>query len=452
MINPNILIIDDEAGICVSLALALQADYNVAWETDPREGMRRLQAESFDLVLLDLMLGGQDGLGVLKRIKEEYPQTAVIMMTAYGSIRSSVEAMKHGAFTYLSKPLDMEELQIHIKQALEFRALNEKVTLLSDALRGSDPYGGIVGDSPAMQQVYGMIEKLKDVDASVTISGESGTGKEMVAKAIHFMGNRANERFVAVNCAAIPEGLLEEEFFGHKRGAFTGAVSDKRGKFDIADKGTVFLDEIGDMPLGMQGKLLRALQERAFCPIGGHDMHRFDARVIVATNRDLKDMMLKGMFRQDLYYRINVIEIKMPPLRERRQDIPLLCERFIQLNNVRQKRQKPILGVTKEVEAMLLAYDYPGNVRELANALEYAGIVAMDEWIHLEDLPARMTERLRADVLAQDPLTGKTIQQLEREAILAAYKRHNGKRKDIAAELGISERNLWNKLKEYGVG
>ncbi|MEA5059601.1 MAG: sigma-54 dependent transcriptional regulator [Candidatus Pelethousia sp.] len=450
MAKHKLFILDDEAGICISLSLALESDYHVSWETDPIKGLELLKAGAYDLVLLDLVIGEHDGLDILRKIKEIDPGICVIMMTAFGDIRSSVNAMKNGAFNYLPKPLDIEELLLHIKQGLEFRDLNARINYLSGELRTHNH--SLVGESPAIRQVYEMIDKLKDVDASVTITGESGTGKELVAKALHFSGSRSEQPFVAINCAAIPEGLLEEEFFGHKRGAFTGAISDKRGKFEMADKGTIFLDEIGDMPLSLQGKLLRALQEKAFCPIGSHEIRHFDARVIVATNRDLKDMVQKSLFRRDLYYRINVIEIHIPPLRERRQDIPLLCEHFIQLNNRQQKKPLKLKGFTKEAEQMLLSYDYPGNVRELANAMEYASIVADGEWIHPQDLPERMRGTIRPDSgPASENYGGQTLQQIEKAAILSAYRRHNGKRKAMARELNISERGLWNKLKEYGL-
>lgn len=450
----RILIVDDEPGICVSLSLALQSLYEVSWESDPVKAVERLRLESFQLVLLDLILGEVDGVDILAQIKSQDANIIVIVMTAYGSIRSSVNAMRCGAYTYLSKPLDIEELQIHIKQALIFQALNEKVTYLNDELKTQSVYNEIIGQSPAMQQVYRMIDKLRDLDTSVLITGESGTGKELVAKAIHNTSKRSEERFVAMNCAAIPEGLLEEEFFGHKRGAFTGAVSDKRGKFELADRGTLFLDEIGDMPLLLQGKLLRVLQERKFSPIGGNEIINTDARVIVATNRDLREMVQAGSFRQDLFYRIDVFEIKLPPLRERRQDIPLLCEHFFKLNNRQQKKQVKIKGITKEAEQLLLTHDYPGNVRELANALEYACILTSDEWIHASDLPSRMRSRFGADLQPnenQASAAKRTLQQIERDAILESYRRNSGKKKAIAEELGISERGLWNKLKEYGL-
>lgn len=449
--RPALLIIDDEESICISLSLALEDSYNVTWETDADRGLKLFRENRFDAILLDLVIGARDGVEVLREIKALNANTPVIMMTAYGNVRSSVAAMKAGAFTYLTKPLDMEELRLFISQAVEFLELTDKVSYLTDELEGRYKFGGMIGESRPMQQVCAMIEKLKDLNSTVIISGESGTGKEMAAKAIHFSGRRKNGRFVTVNCAAIPEGLIEDEFFGHKRGAFTGAIGDKKGYFEAADKGTLFLDEIGDMPLGMQGKLLRVLQERTVSPLGSTENRTVDVRVIAATNRDLKKLVEDGLFRRDLYYRINVVEIKLPPLRERREDIPLLCRHFIQQNNAQQS--SGIRGLSKDAEEILLSYDYPGNIRELANALEYACIVADGEWIRPEDLPERMTRKSGngAAGSARDMLRGRSLKEIEKIAIMESFKRHRGKRKAIAAELGISERGLWNKIKEYGI-
>lgn len=445
--QPRILILDDESSICISLSLALQPEYDTAWETDPTKGLTRLQNDTFDLVLLDLVIGEYDGLQILEEIRRIDPRTAVIMMTAYGSIRSSVSAMKRGAFTYLTKPLDLEELQIFIRQALEFRSLNDNVAYLNAQLRDHDLTEELIGESPAMQSVLQMIEKFREVDANVLISGESGTGKSLVAKALHSPEKRGH--FVSINCSAIEEDRLEEEFFGYKAGAVRGAVHDCRGKLDYADQGTLFLDGIGDLPLTFQAKLLRALQEKTFSPLGGREIHRFDTRVIAASNRNLRDMVENGLFRRDLFYRLNTVEIDMPPLRERREDIPALCALFIRRSVMLQNKPRKIKGVTSEVEELLCAHDYPGNVRELANTVEYAGIVSNDSWIKVKDLPYRFTDTTQNTGDAESLFAGKTLQELERLAIASAYKRNGGKRKLIAAELGISERGLWNKLKEY---
>mgnify|MGYP000011697775 FL=1 len=446
---PRILILDDESSICVSLSLALQPNYDVAWETDPRLGLARLQGESFDLVLLDMVIGEYDGLDLLEQIRSLDPWVAVIMMTAHGSIRSSVSAMKRGAFMYLTKPLDLEELQIHMQQALEFRALNDSVAYLNERLRAQSQAEQLVGVSPAMQGVLQMIEKFRNVDANVLIHGESGTGKSLVAQALHFQGKW--KHFVSVNCSAMDERQLEEELFGYKSGVYPGSVGDQRGKLDYANQGTLYLDGIGDMPLSFQAKFLRVLQEKAFTPVGGREIHRFDTRVIAASNRDLRAMVEAGAFRRDLFYRLNTVEIDLPPLRERREDIPLLCAQFLQRSNALGGRRTKLKGITAEAQELLNAYDYPGNVRELANAIEYAGIVAADEWIRGRDLPYRFSygDTGSEPGVSEKLLEGKTLQQLEQMAILSAFQRHGGKRKAMAAELGISERGLWNKLKEY---
>lgn len=445
--QPRILIIDDENSICVSLSLALQPDYEVAWETDPLKGLERLRAESFDMVLLDLVIGEYDGIDILKELRRIDPRAAVIMMTAYGSIRSSVSAMKQGAFTYLTKPLDLEELKIYIQQALEFRALNDSVAYLNQQLRDQAQAGELVGASPAIRSVAKMIEKFRHVDANVLIFGESGTGKSMVAQMLHFQGKR--KHFVTINCSAIEGDRLEEEFFGFKGGTHLGATHDRRGKLEYANQGTLCLDRIGDMPLSFQAKLLRALEENAFTPIGGRELRHFDTRIIATTNRDLSAMVKEGLFRKDLLYRLNTLEIELPPLRERREDIPLLCAHFIHRSSTLQSKPHKIRGITPEALEVLGAHNYPGNVRELANVVEYAGIVANDDWIRVRDLPYRVTDITSNIDTPEKLLLGKTLQELERMAILAAYKRHGGKRKLIASELGISERGLWNKLKEF---
>lgn len=446
--KPEIIVIDDEPAICESLVLALDSYYEVYTAHDPKQALELIKRHSIQVALIDIKLGAYDGIELLKEVKKIDNDIAVIMITAYGSIRSSVTAMKNGAFNYLSKPFDIEELQIFIKQALEFKELNERVNYLSDELKSYYQYGNMIGKSPEMKLVFEQIEKLKNVDVSVTILGESGTGKELVARALHFNGKRTDKNFVVVNCAAIPEGLLEEEFFGHKRGSFTGATSDKKGKFEIADKGTIFLDEIGDMPLSLQGKLLRVLEQKEVSPIGSNTVKKVDVRVIAATNRDLQKMVNEGKFREDLYYRLNVFEIKLPPLRERKQDIPLLCEYFIKKYN--KEQGKNIQGISREAERALLTHDYPGNIRELSNIIEYAMIMADDIYIQLKDLPQQFQGN-KKELLFTAPDEGLNLKQLERNAILRCLQKNNGNRRKTAQELGISERGLRNKINEYGL-
>ena len=450
--NRTVYIIDDEPSICVSLQLALKNLYRVKTFTSSLPALANMEAEGADIVLLDLRLGEENGLEVLERIKRIDPNTEVIMMTAFGSIDTSVNAMQKGAFTYLTKPINIEELKVIMQQAGNIRKLNEQIYYLSDQLESKSRFDAIIGESARMQRVYMLIDRVKDIDTNVLITGESGTGKELVARAIHNAGKRYRERFVVVNCAAIPENLLELEFFGYKRGAFTGAMQDKKGKLEQADNGTLFLDEIGDMPLGLQSKLLRALQDKEFTPVGGSTPIKVDTRILAATNRDLPALIAEGRFREDLYYRLNVMEIKLPPLRERQGDIAILGNYL--LGKFSAELNKPIRAITPEAKEMLERLPYPGNVRQLANILEYACILCQDGVISKEDFPEYVT---RTDGTGpsgdsiDDYLSSHSLKDIEKRAIEATLQRCGGKRVATAAQLGISKRGLLNKLKEYGV-
>lgn len=450
--NLTVYIIDDEPSICVSLQLALKNLYRVKTFTSSLPALANMEAEGADIVLLDLRLGEENGLEVLERIKRIDPNTEVIMMTAFGSIDTSVNAMQKGAFTYLTKPINIEELKVIMQQASNIRKLNEQIYYLSDQLESKSRFDAIIGESAPMQRVYMLIDRVKDIDTNVLITGESGTGKELVARAIHNAGKRYRERFVVVNCAAIPENLLELEFFGYKRGAFTGAMQDKKGKLEQADNGTLFLDEIGDMPLGLQSKLLRALQDKEFTPVGGSTPIKVDTRILAATNRDLPALIAEGRFREDLYYRLNVMEIKLPPLRERQGDIAILGNYL--LGKFSAELNKPIRAITPEAKEMLERLPYPGNVRQLANILEYACILCQDGVISKEDFPEYVT---RTDGTGpsgdsiDDYLSSHSLKDIEKRAIEATLQRCGGKRVATAAQLGISKRGLLNKLKEYGV-
>ncbi len=451
--KPIVWIIDDEQGICISLSLALKKEYQVSTFNSAAPALERMKSESCDVVLLDLKLQEEDGMEVLRQIKQEHPDVSVIMMTAFGSIGSSVEAIKAGAYTYLTKPLDLEQLKLFLSQTMEIRKMNEQIRFLSDELRSRQTFQKIVGESDVMQRVYARINQVKDVDASVLITGESGTGKELVARAIHDEGKRKNERFVVVNCAAIPENLLELEFFGYRKGAFTGATQDRKGKLELADKGTIFLDEIGDMPLNLQGKLLRALQEKEFSPVGSSEVRHTDVRVIAATNQDLKAMIARQKFRQDLYYRLNVVEITMPPLRDRMSDVPLLCAHF--LHQSASEMNKSHKGLTPAAQEALMRYSYPGNVRQLANILEYATIISGSRMIDVDDLPDEVSgpqvQPEAQETLSEDFLATTSLKELERLAVIATLKKNNGRRDKTADDLGISKRGLLNKIKEYGI-
>jgi len=456
-VKRRILIIDDELSTCTMLKLALRDSYEVKYAIDAMQGLSMFKAERFDLVLLDLIIGEHDGIEILKQIKDYDRDVTVIMITAFGNIKSSVEAIKNGAFNYLSKPIDMDELFVFIEQALRVRNLSDEVVYLSDELKNHRFQSqGLIGNSAPIRKVYTMIEKLKDVDTTVTITGESGTGKELVARAIHFTGKRKDKRFVVINCAAIPENLLEGELFGYKRGTFTGAMQDKKGKFEVADKGTVFLDEIGDMQLNLQSKLLRVLQQKEYTPLGSNEVHKTDVRIIAATNKNLETMVKEGSFREDLFYRLSVMNIHMPPLRERKEDIPLLCQHFIE--KFGREQNKRVKKITPETMEVLMSYDYPGNIRQLANFIEHAMIISNGYTIDIKDLPGTVKGTLHYEEQKEiyetnfrKRLSKMSIKEIERIAIEATLEKNAGKREPTAKDLGISIRSLHNKIKEYGL-
>lgn len=445
----KILIIDDEYAICQSLKFLLNSKYDVVIMTDAKDAAQKVLEEAVDVVLLDLCIGESDGIEVLKSIKAQASNVQVIMMTAYGSIRSSVDAMKYGALNYLTKPLDTEELLIFIEHALELRSLNETIRHLNSELRSLNElgYGGLVGKSKGMQRIYSLIERVKDVNVSVVITGESGCGKELVARAIHYMGNRSKQKFVALNCSAIPESLLEEELFGHKKGSFTGAIGARQGKLACADGGTLFLDEVGDMSLSMQKKMLRVLQEREYSPLGDNEVYKVDIRVVAATNRNLKKMIQKGEFREDLYYRLNVIEIPVPPLRERLEDVPLLCEHF--LRKLSAEKGYTVTNIDSSAMKKLMEYHYAGNVRELMNILEFAMVVSGGDRITADMLPELSGGEDRKRDGFEKLLASMSLDELERMAVSAHWKAAGGKQTAAAKSLGISERGLRNKLYQY---
>jgi two-component system response regulator AtoC len=456
-VKRRILIIDDELSTCTMLKLALRDSYEVKYAIDAMQGLSMFKAERFDLVLLDLIIGEHDGIEILKQIKDYDRDVTVIMITAFGNIKSSVEAIKNGAFNYLSKPIDMDELFVFIEQALRVRNLSDEVVYLSDELKNHRFQSqGLIGNSAPIRKVYTMIEKLKDVDTTVTITGESGTGKELVARAIHFTGKRKDKRFVVINCAAIPENLLEGELFGYKRGTFTGAIQDKKGKFEVADKGTIFLDEIGDMQLNLQSKLLRVLQQKEYTPLGSNEVHKTDVRIIAATNKNLETMVKEGSFREDLFYRLSVMNIHMPPLRERKEDIPLLCQHFIE--KFGREQNKRVKKITPETMEVLMSYDYPGNIRQLANFIEHAMIISNGYTIDIKDLPGTVKGTLHYEEQKEiyetnfrKRLSKMSIKEIERIAIEATLEKNAGKREPTAKDLGISIRSLHNKIKEYGL-
>ncbi|MED4728421.1 sigma-54 dependent transcriptional regulator [Aneurinibacillus migulanus] len=445
----HVMVIDDEPTICQSLTFALEDEYHVYAFTDPREALPLLERMEIAIVLLDLKIGEYDGMEILEEIKRISPSTIVIIMTAYGSIPSSVEAMRKGAFSYATKPLHIDELEVLIQKAEEVYALQSKVRWLSDELEKVTDNNGLIGESAAMREIFTLIDKVKDIGSNILITGESGTGKEVVARTIHYESKRRNKRFQAINCAAIPSHLLESELFGHEKGAFTGALQRKAGLFVLADGGTIFLDEIGEMDLALQGKLLRVLQERKVMPVGGTEEIEIDVRIIGATNRDLTKEVKENRFREDLYYRLNVIPIHLPPLRERKEDIPLLMEFFVR--KISAKMGKPVEGVTEEALRLLQQYSFPGNIRELQNMVERAIALTNSSCIQKDDLPTEIKNHTRAFISnTLIPIyVGETMEDVEKKVILHNLAAFNGNQRRTAQIIGIGERTMRDKVKKY---
>ena len=448
----RLLIIDDEPAICASLSFALEDSFIVAEAHSAAEGLRAIGSREFDIVLLDLKLGLDDGVEVLKQIKAEKPRMAVIMMTAFGSIHSSVAAMKAGAFYYLTKPINMDELRMLLGKATGYLDLESKVQYLNNKLTEVYEVGGIIGQSTAMQRVVAQIEKLRNVDANVLITGESGTGKELVAKALHFGGARKNEAFEAINCAAIPLELLESELFGHEKGAFSGAVQRRKGLFELADGGTIFLDEIGEMDLKLQAKLLRVVQDKEILPVGSEQRKKVDVRILAATNRDPRQLLREGKFREDLFFRLNVVNIHLPALRERPDDIPPLVKFFFKKYSRKMGRSVPVID--EAALAALAHHPYQGNVRELENIIEKTMVFLSGDAVRLDDLPLEVRQRSFQDKVTPTgeliPVRiGQDMDTIQKNVILATLGHFQGNKQKTAEVLKISERKLWYKLKEY---
>lgn len=372
----KILIVDDDRNLLELIKMRLEsADYDVTAACEEEKAVEVFKAQPFDLCVLDLMLSNRDGISLMEELRSIDPETPTIILTAHGSIENAVEAMRRGAYSYLTKPFEPRELLLQIERALENRKLSCEIKRLKELLDERFDFANIIARSAKMRSVLDMVARIAKLDSTVHVQGESGTGKELIAKAIHLASNRKDKPFVALNCAAVPETLLESELFGHERGAFTGALRSTKGLFTQAHEGTLFLDEIGDMPLTTQSKLLRVLQERQFYPVGSEMAVEVDVRVIVATNKDLVEQVKKGEFRDDLFYRVHVIPICLPPLRDRKEDIVPLAERF--LTKCAQQMKKQVKGITPEAIRKLVSHDWPGNVRELENTIEYA--VAMTQ-------------------------------------------------------------------------
>ena len=453
----NVLVVDDEPKLCDLLASALsQNAITVFTAGNGLHALKVLGEEDIDLVISDWRMPGMDGAQLLATIKSRFPHLPVIVMTAYSTVKNAVQSMRNGAFDYIAKPFDIDELDITISKALQFRDILKDNQRMRAELDEHRQIGSLIGDSPNFRRVLQAIDSVRENNATILLTGESGTGKEMVARAIHKHGNRADKPFVTVNCAAIPEGLLESEMFGHRKGAFTGAVADRVGRFMQADKGTLFLDEIGDMPLTLQAKILRALQERVFEPVGDTRERKTDVRVIAATNKNLLEAVAKKEFREDLYYRLNVFPIPLPALRERVEDIAPLARHFAHVLGA--TAGKRISGFSPVALQAMANYAWPGNIRELQNCVERATIVASGAVIDDNDLPAYLfassaapCSAIPSDAMGVPSDLEATLAEVEKTCILAALAQSNGVQAAAAQLIGISERSFWYRLKKLGI-
>ncbi len=447
----RVLLVDDDRALCETLAAGLgRRGFEVCWRTSAEEALAAAAAEDFDVVVTDLNMPGTSGIELCSRLVENRADVPVVVLTAFGSFDAAVSAIRAGAYDFLSKPVQLDLLAIALQRAAQHRALREEVRRLrSGALRAPD--GELLGESPAMQRVHDLVARVADSESSVLITGESGTGKEVVAHAIHRQSRRREGPFVAVNCAAMPEALLESELFGHVRGAFTDAREARHGLFVEARRGTIFLDEIGDMPLGLQPKLLRALQERRVRPVGGTSEVPIDARFITATNRDLESAVDERRFREDLYFRINVIHVELPPLRARVGDILPLAQRF--LRELAGRAGKDVTGISPAAAAKLIAYPWPGNVRELQNCVERAVALTRHEQILVDDLPDRIQLHRSSSLVlgGDDPSELLPMEEVERRYILRVLEAVAGNKTAAARVLGFERKTLYRKLERFGV-
>lgn len=452
-LRSKILIIEDEKSMRDVLRILLEGEgYEVASAADGIEGMDWLNRDIFDLIISDIKMPKVSGFEVLKRAREISPDTLVIMITAFGTTESAIEAMKLGAYDYIHKPFKIDEIRLIVKKAIEKRKLSKEVFLLREKIKATYEIGNIIGKSPKMQEILSLLPKVAQSDSNVLITGESGSGKELVATALHNLSHRKGKSMVTVNCATFPEGLLETELFGHMKGAFTGAVCNKQGLFEIADGGTIFLDEIGEMPINLQVKLLRVLENGIFRRVGGTTDIKVDVRVIAATNKDIKEAINSGTFRDDLYYRLNVIPVNIPPLRERKEDIPLLIEHFMRKFTAVRK------GFSPDALRLLIGYPWKGNVRELENVIERTLLLtdADKEEITPEDLPEEIT-KFSEDMKNIPELTSggidldRIIENLEKQYLLNALEQSRGVKTEAAKLLNLSFRSFRHRLYKYGI-
>jgi DNA-binding NtrC family response regulator len=448
MATEKILVVDDETSMTQYLSIALRkAGYEVTAVNSGQEALEKAKTETYAVAITDFKMPGMDGIEVLAGLKKIDPSLPVILMTAYASQRSAIDALNLGAYQYLEKKANSDEIDLVVKNAIEMRRVRTQNTYLKRQLKRSHEEKDIIGSSEEMIRVFKMVDKVADSESTVMIFGESGTGKELVAREIHYRSRRAQGPFVSINCGAIPRDLLESNLFGHMKGSFTGAVKDQAGLFTVAEGGTFFLDEVGEMPLATQVKLLRALQEREIIPVGGTKPIKIDCRLVAATNADLEKEVNEGRFRPDLFYRLNVIPVKLPPLRARRDDVPLLVDYF--LKKLADDGESKTIG--KEAMELLVQYDWPGNVRELENLIERAVILDEDDIIDADDLP----EKVRFGTSAKGSLVidtpTMTLDELEREYILKVLNYTGWQKKRASEILGINASTLYRKLLAYGV-
>lgn len=449
MTGAHILVVDDEVNIRGALVTLLEKKgHHVRGAGTGEEALEELNAAAADLVMTDLKMPGIGGMEFLRRLKEKWPETEVVVMTAYGSIDTAVEAMRCGAYDYLTKPIDRERFPIVVEKALERHALATENKQLRSRLDTRTRFDQMVGDSEPMRRVYNMVEMVAESDVTVLLTGESGTGKELVARAIHHRSARANGPFITLNCGALPENLFESELFGYDKGAFTGAMTTKLGRFELAHEGTLLLDEVGELSLKSQVDFLRVLETKEFRRLGGTKVVKVDARIIAATNRNLEAAVKQGDFREDLYYRLNVVPIHLPPLRERAEDIPLLVNRFLIAFSTQYRREPK--EVSRDAMRLLRLYAWPGNIRQLRNLMERLVVTVKDATIQPEQLPEDI-QASKEDVRTMLVTLGTSLEQIERDVIRRTLAEVTNHREKAAKLLGISLRALQYKIKEYGI-
>ena len=451
--KPRVLVVDDDRGMCELLEIGLRKrGFDVVWRTQPLAALHLLPEDNIEAIVVDLNMPGLKGTELCRRVLANRPDLPIILITAFGSMETAIDAIRAGAYDFLTKPFEVDALALALTRAVQHRALREEVKSLRRAVSSAQQFGELIGTSPAMRRVYDLVARVAETDVSVLITGESGTGKELVARAIHQKSARRDKPFVAVNCSALPEALLESELFGHAKGAFTDAHAARKGLFLQAEGGTLLLDEIGDLTLGMQPKLLRVLQERKVRPVGSDSEHAIDVRILAATNRDLEAAIEDHVFREDLYFRINVVQVNLPPLRSRSGDVLLLAQHI--LERCAARLGKRVVAISPKAAERLLGYTWPGNVRELQNCIERSVALAAYDQIGVDDLPDKVRNHRQepADLTSPDASELVSLDEIERRYILHVLDVLAGNKALAAQILGVDRRTLYRKLDRYGQG